>query len=418
MTKFLFIASDYKPKPGGIAAYLDSLARGLIALGNTVHVLGVIPPEDTQRMTFLDKYEPWVSSFPMICDKRPGNWLGNTCVSALEMFRCSSPALRYILDRTPPFQSSADAVARLKGIVARNRPDVVVLGHLDLNQYPFVLFLREQQLPYGIIAHDVEVHRYPHKKNDLLRRGLMLKEANWIAANSRHTRSEIKMWGIADDRIMLVHPPISEEAVQQRAEEKPVGNHRTYVITTVCRVVRGKGIDLVLHALNILKKQGISCRYVVAGDGTDREFFQKLALDLGISESVHFTGHITEAQKWSLLRSADVFVMPSRVNLTEQYEGFGIAFIEANACGIPAVGTRAGGIPDAIVDGETGILVEPESPEKLAETLMFLYRHPEQRRQMGETGMRRAKTQFSPMAIAAQFQEEVSKRIIELSKKK
>jgi hypothetical protein len=64
MSRFLFIASDYKPKPGGIAAYLDSLARGLIALGDTVYILGLVSPED-KRIAFLERYEPWVSPFPM-----------------------------------------------------------------------------------------------------------------------------------------------------------------------------------------------------------------------------------------------------------------------------------------------------------------------------------------------------------------
>jgi len=239
----------------------------------------------------------------------------------------------------------------------------------------------------------------------------MLKGASWIAANSRFTRSELKKWKIPDDRIILVNPPISEEAVRQCAQQKPINNGGPFTLITVCRVVREKGIDIVLRALSLLKMRGIPCRYVIAGDGIDRDFFQNLAEELKIQDQIHFTGYVSESQKWCLLRSADVFVMASRVTASKSHEGFGIAFIEANACGIPAVGTRAGGIPDAIMDGETGLLVEPESPDKLAEALEFLYRHPEQRRQMGEAGMRRAGTQFSPAAIALQFQQEVTKRL-------
>lgn len=405
------MASDYKPNPGGIAAYLDSLARGLIALGHTVHVLGVVPPEDEHRIAFLERYEPWVTPFPVAYDERPKSWLGNKFVAALEIARCSSPSLRRLLDRTPPFQSSAQAIARLSQIVERRRPDVVVLGHLDLHQYPFALFFRERQLPYGIIAHDVEIHRSPNRQNDLVRRGMMLKNASWIAANSRHTRAEVRRWGIADRKVMVVHPPVSEEVVKQRLEEKPVQNGGVYTIVTICRVVRGKGIDIALHAVKRLIERGILCRYVIGGDGPEREPLERLAGDLGVRDKVHFAGHISEADKWLLLRSADVFVMPSRVNTSEQHEGFGIAFIEANACGIPTVGTRTGGIPDAIVDGVTGVLVEPESPEKLADALLSLYHQPDQRRQMGETGMRRARTEFSPVAVATRFEEEVSSRI-------
>jgi phosphatidylinositol alpha-1,6-mannosyltransferase len=103
--------------------------------------------------------------------------------------------------------------------------------------------------------------------------------------------------------------------------------------------------------------------------------------------------------------------MPSRVRPEDQHEGFGIAFLEAAACGIPSVGTNAGGIPDAVLDGETGMLVEPDSPEALAQTLTFLYRNPAVRMRMGMAARERARTQFSPSIVAAQFHQEVSLRI-------
>jgi hypothetical protein len=128
-------------------------------------------------------------------------------------------------------------------------------------------------------------------------------------------------------------------------------------------------------------------------------------------------------------RDAQVFQLPFAAskasgNLTEgmgsaqlaekhrhkQHEGFGIAFIEAAAFGVPGVGSRAGGIPDAVLHGETGLLVPQESPEKLAEALMFLYRNPEKRKAMGEAGMKRAKSLFPARVIAARFCEEISKR--------
>jgi glycosyltransferase involved in cell wall biosynthesis len=411
MSRFLFFASDYKPKPGGIAAYLDTLARALIGLGNTVHVLGVIPPEDTQRLEFLQNYEPWVTPFVAVYDKRPKSWAGNSFVSALEMLRCSCPLLQPVLDRTSHFRSSAAWVAKFVEILNERKPDMVVLGHLDINQYPLVLALIRNRVPYGIIAHDFEVHKFVGRQNDIFRRGMMLKEAAWIAANSRYTRSELQEWKIADEKILLVPPPISDEAVRQSVQHKSVTNGRIFTLTTICRVIKEKGIDIVLRALKILKTQGVLPRYVIAGDGSDREFFQNLAVELEVEDQVHFAGYISESKKWCLLRSADVFVMPSRVAPDQQHEGFGIAYIEANACGIPAVGTRAGGIPDAIIDGETGMLVDPESPEKLAEALFFLYHHPERRRQMGEAGMCRARKQFSPAIVALQFQEEVTKRL-------
>jgi hypothetical protein len=81
---------------------------------------------------------------------------------------------------------------------------MVVFGHLDRRLYPFVLVLLERRLPYGIIAHDVEIYRHPaFKTNDLIIRGTMIKGAKWIAANSHHTGELLKMWGISNNKIII-----------------------------------------------------------------------------------------------------------------------------------------------------------------------------------------------------------------------
>jgi phosphatidylinositol alpha-1,6-mannosyltransferase len=178
---------------------------------------------------------------------------------------------------------------------------------------------------------------------------------------------------------------------------------------TICRIVKSKGIDIVLRALKILEEKGIRYRYIVAGSGSERPHLESLVNELGIKSKVQFCGYIDDERKWSYYRMADVFVMPSRVNPRLSHEGFGLTFIEAAAFGIPGVGTRAGGIPDAIVHGETGLLVAPESPEELAQALIFLYQNPEKRKEIGKAAMERARSQFSPTSIATHFQKEISR---------
>lgn len=411
MSDYLFIASDYKPQPGGIAAYVDALARGLITAGNRVRLLAVVSPEEESRLAFLQTYEDWVIPFPVVRDERPNNWIANKIVSVLEIVRCLSPTARLVLDRTPIFRSSAEAVTILRQIVTKDKPEMIVFGHLDLNLYPFVLLLSELHLPYGIIAHDVEIGCSPSRRNDVVRRGLMLQGAKWIAANSSHTRSLLEPWGIESNKIVVIHPPICSQAIRESAQVSSRLKARSFTLITICRLVRSKGIDTILQALKILDERNIPFRYVVVGKGEECEHLRSLATQLKVDNRVWFAGHVTEACKWSLLRSADLFVMTSRVDAKEHHEGFGIAFLEAAAFGLPAVGSRAGGIPEAVVDGTTGILVEPESPEKLAEALIVMYRDPDKRREMGLAGMHRAKSRFSPEAIAACFHEEVWKRM-------
>jgi len=280
-----------------------------------------------------------------------------------------------------------------------------------INFYSLVFPLLEQQVPYGIIAHDSEIYKTPNRFNDLVRRGMLLKKAKWIAANSRHTKSLLEAWGLPSERMTIIHPPLLEEAIGRGSQPIAARNEKSFTIVTVCRLVHAKGVDIVLRALQLLTKKNIPFRYVVAGDGPERKNLEQLAHELGVHQQANFTGYVAENDKWSLLESADVFVMPSRVEPSKSHEGFGLAFVEAGACGVPVIGTRVGGIPDAIVDGETGVLVSPESPSELADALASLHHDSKRRREMGEAGRKRAQTEFSSATVAARFNEELSKRL-------
>ena len=393
--------------PGGTAMYIDSLVRGLMSLGDTVKVLAVVEPDEKERIRFLETYEPWVIPFQMAHEDKPANWLGRKCISLLEIFRCLSPTCRRVLERASFFEASTDSIARLERLVGKEQPTTIVFGYLDVKLYALALSLLERQRPYGIIAHDSEIYRSPNnKKNDLVKRGMMLKGASWIAANSRHTKSLLEAWRIPSGRVKIVLPPISEEAIMESAVLEPNVRKKDdgLNLVTVCRLVKGKGIDIVLRALKILAERGIPYGYVIGGEGPEKRFLEELVDELGLGGRVHFQGSVVGEEKWRLLRNGDVFVMPSRLDSTIPWqEGFGIAFVEAAAFGVPAVGSRSGGIPDAVVDGETGILVAEESPLDLADALTFLYRKPDIKKEMGRAARERARREFSPRAIAIRF---------------
>ena len=115
-------------------------------------------------------------------------------------------------------------------------------------------------------------------------------------------------------------------------------------------------------------------------------------------ERVHFAGRIATERLADLYAAADVFVMPTRVGDDGSVEGFGIVFLEAGSQGVPVVGPRLGGSEDAIVDGETGFLVDADDPADIARRLLELLRDPALRRTMGAAGKRRAfePTDWSP----------------------
>lgn len=153
------------------------------------------------------------------------------------------------------------------------------------------------------------------------------------------------------------------------------------VIGVVCRLVEPKkGLTILLQALGELgRRHGRPpCQLVVIGDGPARRELEQLRDQLGLSSWVVFVGERRDIPQ--ILRSLDMFVLPSL------YEGFGIAILEAMAAGKPVIATRVGGIPEFVVSGETGILVEPGDDRALADAIERLLADPEQAKQMGMRG--------------------------------
>lgn len=415
--RFLFIASDWRwamLSPGGITAYIDALAWGLRSFGDTVKMLAVVRPDEKELIHLVERYEPWVIPFQLLFDQKPTNWLVRKSVSFLEILRCLSPGRLRVLERAPFFKASTASMAELEKILSKEKPTAIVFAHFDVRIYTVALSLLKRGRPYGIIAHGCEICRLPTDGTRArVIRETMLKGASWIAANSHHTKSLLEeTWRIPSERIKIVHPPMSEDAIRESAVLEPVSTKDDdLTLVSICRLVRGKAVDLVLRALKILAARGIPYRYVIGGDGLERGSLEALVDELGLREKVHFKGSVEGQEKWRLLRDADVFVMPSRFDPAFPWpwqESFGIAFAEAAAFGVPAIGSKSGGIPDAVVDGETGILVPEESPQDLADALTFFYRNPQARQQMGTAARKRARKQFSPTAIAARFREEIS----------
>lgn len=171
------------------------------------------------------------------------------------------------------------------------------------------------------------------------------------------------------------------------------------VILSVCRLVPRKGIDTTLRALPGVMRDVPHVRYLIVGDGPDRARLQDLAQSLGVEEQVRFIPGIDNDELPHFYNVADVVSMPSRSDPPD-VEGFGIVFLEANACEKPVVGARTGGIPDAIRHGETGLLIEPDDVDALASSIVHLLTTPEFALQLGRQGRERVIKEATWDAIA------------------
>ena len=154
------------------------------------------------------------------------------------------------------------------------------------------------------------------------------------------------------------------------------------VILAIARLVRRKGSDLLIRAMPRVLKTVPAARLVLGGKGPEEAMLRALTRELGIDHAVIFAGRISDDALVDHYRMATLFAMPSRQG-PRDVEGFGIVCIEAGACEVPVVATNTGGIADAVVDGETGLLVSQEDVGALTAAILRFLENPEEARAMG-----------------------------------
>ena len=161
------------------------------------------------------------------------------------------------------------------------------------------------------------------------------------------------------------------------------------IVATIGTLIPRKGHKDVLRALETFSDE-TRPHYLVIGDGTLREGLERYVADAGLDEHVHFTGYVPEHDRvFAKLKSADIMAMPS------SDEAFGIAYLEAMACGLPVIACEGEGPADFITHRETGFLVPPKDSDAIAEVLRELKENPELRRYVADRGQRTALNGFS-----------------------
>ena len=240
-------------------------------------------------------------------------------------------------------------------------------------------------------------------------RNYVMHHADRLFPVSRYTRHLLEERGVPRERITVVHngtDPAHFHPMDVQDLRDELGLDHQKVVLTVSRLVQRKGIDTVLRALPELARRVPDVRYLIGGDGPDRERLEALTRSLYLTDRVRFVGPIGRDDLHRYYNACDVFVMPSRED-RPFVEGFGIAFLEANACGKPVVGARSGGIPDAVRHGETGLLVEPDDEAALADALHRLLCDTPLAARLGRNGRRRIREEASWHHVADQIYEAI-----------
>jgi phosphatidylinositol alpha-1,6-mannosyltransferase len=283
-------------------------------------------------------------------------------------------------------------------IMARNRPRVIMLGSaIDSS---LGLWLRRRlRFPFIVFVYGNEILSAVSGKYEQAL--LAFKLANRVVACSKFTAKLAENAGIDPGRIEVIHPGCDTEIfrplpIRQDLRERLLGSVvEKQVILTVGNLVSRKGHDMVIRSLPILMERVPDFIYLIVGDGPYRGVLEGLAQDLGVSDRVIFTGKVPDEDIPDIHALSDVFVMPSREHLEEDsVEGFGMVYLEANACNKPVIGGRAGGVPEAVEEGVTGLLVDPLSPAEIADALARLLTDHDFAQRLGTQGRSRVVREF------------------------
>jgi phosphatidylinositol alpha-1,6-mannosyltransferase len=288
------------------------------------------------------------------------------------------------------------------------RPRVVVALNCKVARVP-LLMRPWAGWKVAIAAHGMEITKNGHRPRRQTGLRWAFGSADLAVAVSRFTRDRILDAGVAPDQVRVIPCGVSPELFRPRdvaAARRRFGFGTRPVVLTLARLVSRKGHDLVIRALPALRQRVPDLLYVVAGPHNPpyEERLRALAREHGVEATVRFLGYVEEEALPDLYTASDVYAMPSRHDAAGgNFEGFGISYLEANACGVPVVGADTGGVADAIEDGATGYLIPPDDVPALTDRLLRLLSDPAAARRMGEAGRTRVLTSFTWERIAARF---------------
>ena len=275
----------------------------------------------------------------------------------------------------------------------RVRPDAVVSAHVVTSPAARVIG-QTLRVPVVQYLHGVEAQARPRLC------AFAVRGADAVIAVSRHTASLARRAGAREAAIYTIPPGVDIPEIDVR---RP-GPAPT-IVTVSQLAYRYKGHDVIARALPLVAATVPDVGWVVVGDGPLRGFVEELAGSYGVGDRVVMTGSVPDAERDRLLDKAHVFCMPSRVPASGVGgEGFGIAYLEASARALPVVAASSGGTVDAVVDGETGLLVEPLDHVALADALGCLLVDRERAQRMGAAGRSRVH-EFAWSRIAARVEE-------------
>lgn len=311
-----------------------------------------------------------------------------------------------------PPGSGIDRAARSAGIPVQN---LFCAGDLDLPfAYRLVQYLQQEQPDLvhchsrrgadvlgGLAASFADIPAVVSRRVDNAEMRLMAtlryRPFRKIIAISETIARVLREHGVEESRIETIRSAVDTERLSQRADCGAVRREfgvadDACVVAAAGQLIPRKGHRYLLQAVADLRHRYPQLRLVIFGEGYLNNQLRALAAELGLGDVVQFAGFRDDLDDY--MGCIDIFAHPALA------EGLGVAALKASAAGVPVVGFEAGGLPEAVVDGETGLLVKAEDTDALRQAIAALIDDPERRRSMGAAGQERMQNEFSIATMA------------------
>ena len=303
---------------------------------------------------------------------------------------------------------------RVAALARKHSAEFIWCGNLKPAAYPARWTKGQTGIGYGIFLHggDLLILRRQAQRSVLKRRtarallgsaSVLVGNSGWTTSLCRTVLQELDV-NLEHERIRAVplgaDPVAFRPGLDQTEVRRRYGLGQRRWLLSVARLTRHKGIDSAIRVLARIAAQYPDVAYAVIGSGDERAALEKLSRENGVADRVRFLSHVPDSDLPALYNCAEVYLGLSRT-LDQRVEGFGISLTEASACAVPVLAGRTGGIPDAVRDGETGLLVNAEQMGEIGIALRRLLDDRPLALRLGAGGRHAVETYYNWDRVAA-----------------
>lgn len=279
------------------------------------------------------------------------------------------------------------------------KPDIILCGKALFEGRLALKLKKKLGIGYVVCTYGMEIatwSAHPRIRKQLVH---VLEHADRILYINQKTKDELLALGAQEQQLISLYPGVDPAILDQKKNQDVLKkyNIQQLYILTVARLVPRKGIDDLIEACGQI---GERIQLVIVGDGSEQQHLEEHAKKFGVSAA--FIGSIFDEELYALYRSAAIFALTPK-ELPGDYEGFGIVYCEAAYFGVPVIGTKTGGVIEAVEDGVTGILASPGDIPAIAKALTTLLTNTALAHQYGDAGRRRVLEKFTWNATMRPF---------------